>query len=251
MRKIWLLALAIVLLQCDSDEDNNCRLTRLLTYHISYDNGGRVYSSEQLNVEYEIVEDGLNKVMEYDADNRIIGVREYQGRHLFQYFTITYLPGQIVQEKYVLNSNTGTSTISHLTTYSLNSSGKIVTIDRENYTMPLTSKGQETYEYDNRGNVIKITVTNETSPEDNLVYEFEHDKKKNPFRLIGFQIILGSDDIFSYQTQNRNNIIRRKTIYTGFETPFYESRYRYNDQGYPTFFISNSPEIEMFEYDCI
>jgi hypothetical protein len=251
MRNIWLLLVSTVLLQCDSEDGNNCRLTRIFSQHISYDYSGRVYSSQQLDFENEIVEDGLNKVMEYDSDNRIIGIREYEGRYLFQYFTIEYLPAQIVQRKYMFNADMETTINSHETTFSLNSKGKILTIDRVDYITPMLSKGRETYEYDNRGNVIKIVFVSETHPETNLTHEFEYDKKLNPFRLVGFQIILGSDDIFSYQTQNRNNIIRRRTIYPDFELPFSETRYRYNEQGYPTHFLSNSSEIETFEYDCI
>lgn len=250
-QKFWILLLAATVITGCSDEDNQCRLIRYFHQHISYDQEGRVYASRELGLDNEIVVDGLNKVMEYDADNRIVKISEYEGRNLFQYFEIEYEPGKIIQRKYKYSSATGTTINSNIATYTLNSQGKILTIDRINRTTNVVSYGLDTYEYDNRGNVTKVVFVSETYPEDSNTQEFGYDNKNNPLLLTGFQIALGQDDVFSYLTQNRNNIIKRRTVYPDIELPFAESKYQYNDQGYPTHIFSGTSPIESFEYDCI
>lgn len=250
MRKIWFLLVAGIIFQCDSD-DNRCRLTRYTYNLISYDAQGLIYTVQQFD-QGEIVEDGFRKVMDYDDDNRIVRVREYKGVQLFQYFEIEYEAAKILERKYMLSQITGESFNSHITTFNLDTKGRILTVERVDYTNPLVARARDTYEYDNRGNVIKKVFTSETHPSENHVSEYEFDKKLNPLRLPGFEIRLGYDDVISDQTQNKNNIIRYRITYTGAdELPFIEIGYTYNEQGYPSDHKSNTSETPAFDYDCI
>lgn len=249
MRKLSFLLISVILFFCDSEE-SICRLSRYGVHGIFYDDQGRVYSVKFMNGD-EVVNDGYHKEFEYDDDDRVIKVREYSGNQLFQYFEVEYAEDQIIERKFTYSESEGGTINSNTFTFNLDKNGKILSIDRIDYSRNPDVTSHEMYEYNDQGNVKKITLIEDTDPVWSLVSEFEFDKKLNPFRLVKFDFRLGSDDLISDKIQNKNNITRVSLLYAGDDQPhFVDIKYVYNDRGYPADFVNNTTDTKTYAYEC-
>lgn len=242
MRKlIQTLSLLLLLTYCSEDEsEQKCRLVRQKYASIEYDDKGQVYAIQQLNDANEPVENGKRREFEYE-DGKLVRIDERLGETLTRYFLFEYSPSQIIQREYFDED----SSVDFTVTYTLDSDEKIIQmilVDEQDRSLT------RVYEYQGE-NVVKITTT--STEISGSIQEFEFDNKRNPTSIKGFEINF-FDDIFSYRTQNANNITR-STLTTSGEAPsILNYTYTYNSQGYAveTFFNGGASPYWFYDFEC-
>jgi hypothetical protein len=254
MRMFFLIAFAATLLQCSDEEvaketEVSCKLVRQPYAQISYDDNGKVTTVEQLDANNETLASGYKREFKYDINGELIRIDEYHnmGESLARYFLFEYSSNQILQKEYFITNGDDDELVDYIITYSLNSEGKVVQLDHESWNLnePFT----QVYEYEN-SNVKKVMRTSASST-DNYIIEYEFDDYLNPASIEKFR--LNSDDVlFSFTTQNTNNIVKRTFIRDGSAPEVTTYTYNYNSYRYPTELFTNgsSTPSGFFEYEC-
>ncbi|MBL7833383.1 MAG: hypothetical protein JNK18_05490 [Cyclobacteriaceae bacterium] len=247
MKKLWFaLLLVLILAQCSEDDSKSkttCRLVRQKYASIEYYDNGQVFAIRQLDADNEPVENGTRREFEFE-DGKLVRIDERNGDELSRYFLFEYSLNQIIQKEYFDED----PDVDYIVTYSLDEKGQIIQKVNESVNSPGYSFTQS---YQNEaGNVVRVITT---SDEDQLNFnqEFEFDSKRNPNAITGFEMYF-VDDIFSYRTQNSNNILKSTTTYEGEEPRVSTYSYTYDSQGYAIeMFANGGPDrVWFYDFEC-
>jgi hypothetical protein len=146
-------------------------------------------------------------------------------------------------------------------TFEYNASGQLVKCSYFQYSSNGTvPKGQiffyETYEYDNRNNIAKLSHYDSDGEQFSKSGEilYEYDDKMNPFQghpgLFDIGLLLGSENANNAVVFSKNNIT--KITFSGKTNT---TTYKYNSKNYPVstenFFVGDDANSFVFEYtDC-
>lgn len=245
MKKLCVVfVLAMFLTQCSEDEaKKTCKLVLQKNAGIEYYENGRVYAILQLDGANEPVANGERREFEFQ-DGKLMRIDERYGEVLNRYFEFEYLSNQIIQKEYFDEDPDADYTV----TYTLDDDGLIVKKVNEGLNEPVYSF-TEVYQHDGR-NVSKITATSDEEGF-NYIRDFEYDSKRNPDAITGFEIYF-QDNIFSYRTQNPNNITKSTITYVGKDPQVTTYSYTYNSEGYATEKFANggSDPIWFYDFEC-
>lgn len=249
MRKLWLLVIVVVMVQCDNEDPKNetCKLIRQKYAELAYNDEGRLVTLVQTNDNQEPVSGGYRREFEYDNDDRLVLIDEFQGTNLSRTFTFDYSEGQILQKEYWFQEENDPELPDYTVAYTLNSENKVIQLDHEDLNTGLLRT--HTYEYEGQ-NVVKMTSVSD-EPSLNYVQEFEFDNYLNPNALEGFELHW-NDNIFNNLTQNKNNYTKITTTNPGSAPTVVTLSYSYNSNNYPKERFANGSITAswFFEYEC-
>lgn len=247
MKKLWFaLLLVLILAQCSEDDSKSkttCRLVRQKYASIEYYDNGQVFAIRQLDADNEPVENGTRREFEFE-DGKLVRIDERNGDELSRYFLFEYSSNQIIQKEYFDED----PDVDYTVTYSLDDDGQIVQKVNES----LNSSGYlftEVYQHEG-GNVVKIIATSD-EPSFNYTREFEFDSKRNPDAITGFELYF-QDNIFSYRTQNANNITKSTITNEGEDPQVTTYSYTYDSKGYAIEKFANggTDPIWFYDFEC-
>ncbi len=110
---------------------------------------------------------------------------------------------------------------------------KFANIDKNDVKLESPFETYYRYEYDNKGNVIKVFIKNVFSPSEILSSEYTYDDKPNPYKVLKWVYrLFGFRDLAIYESTN--NILTSKNYLQGVLASETIEVYTYNNQtGYP------------------